>query len=393
MPSAARCLVTAAAVIATGTTIAVTPAAPLLPGIQVRPYQLMSDGTDILPSADLTSTNPLILLQFQQLLALNSLLMQEAAANAELLKEQNDSLSILTAEITSIGRIEGNQALGDVAGFNSAFSNVNERLVDANNLLIGDSEKQVDSLIGAENFSPSAIDDSLLTNGVGAGDVLVVPDGVGGVEGATGNTLAAYGDYLSYLNTQYGLSLADFTSQDFMNLVNADFAFNQALVADEMTFNHNLLTEELAAESAAFGGNESALNGAVDRLINIDNLYLATGESSVNDVIGANYSPADLTASVLTGVNGDTATVPTNVFDTGELGGLQGVFDQNVALASDLAGLTPADISTAFAPGTFDPTEFTAAIGNLYDVSAFSDLAPEFDVMSGELGTIFMSLF
>jgi hypothetical protein len=183
---------------------------------------------------------------------------------------------------------------------NSAFSSINE-VVDANNLLIADSEKQFDSLIGAENFSPAAIDSSLLNPGVGTGDVPFVTDGIGGVEGETGNTLTAYGDYITYLNTQFGLSLADFSSQDLMNLASADLAFNHAVVADELAFNQNLLTEELAAESAAFGGNDSALNGVVDRVINIDNLYLATGESSVNDVLGANYSPAELTASVLTG--------------------------------------------------------------------------------------------
>jgi hypothetical protein len=398
MPSAARCYLTAAAVIATGATIAVTSSgAPLLPGIQVRPYQLMSDGTDTLPVADeplITTTTDVL----QQIIALNSLLMQQAAANAELLKEQGDSLSIYTAEITSIERILasqvdlGNQTLGDVAPLNSAFSSINE-FVDANNLLIADSEKQFDSLIGAENFSPAAIDSSLLIPGVGTADVPFVTDGIGGVEGATGNTLAAYGDYITYLNTQFGLSLADFTSQDLTNLASDDLAFNQALVADELAFNHNMLTEELAAESAAFGGNGSALNGVVDRVINIDNLYLATGESSVNDALGANYSPAELTASVLTGDNGYTGTDPTTAFDTGELGGLQGIFDQNSALASDLAGLTPAEISSAFASGASDPTAFTAAIGDLYDLNVFTNLAPDFATMSGDFDTILLSLF
>jgi hypothetical protein len=128
-------------------------------------------------------------------------------------------------------------------------------------------------------------------------------------------------------------------------------------------------------------------------MINIDNLYLATGESSVNDVLGANYSPADLTASVLTGDTGYTGADPTTVFDTGELGGLQGIFDQNAALASDLAGLTPAEISSAFAPGVFDTAAFTTAIGDLYDVSAFSNLAPDFAAMSADYAAIFTSLF
>jgi hypothetical protein len=115
-----------------------------------------------------------------------------------------------------------------------------------------------------------------------------------------------------------------------------------------LAFNQNLVTEELAAESAAFGGNDSALNGAVDRMINIDNLYLATGESSFNGVLGANYSPAELTASVPTGDTGYTGT---------------------------------------------DPTTFTAAIGDLYDVTVFSNLARDFAIMSADFGTVLTSLF
>jgi hypothetical protein len=58
-----------------------------------------------------------------------------------------------------------------------------------------------------------------------------------------------------------------------------------------------------------------------------------------------------------------------------------------VALASDLAGLTPAEISSVFAPGAFDPTAFTAAIGDMYDLNVFTNLAPDFATMSGDFGT------
>jgi hypothetical protein len=395
MHLAARCYLTAGAAVAAGTMIAIIPTSSSLPGLQVRPFQLTSDGTDILTSADDTLTS-LINLQYQEMYLNTFLVMQEMTDNSDLLKEQlailqyrNEIYSDLLTGINSIIKSQANSIGAEAVGGSdpSTLTGSVDHLVDANNLLFGTSQTLFDSQIGADNFSPAAIDSSLLIPGVGAGDVPFVTDGVGGVEGATGNTLTAYGDYISYLNTQFGLSLADFSSQDLMNLASADLAFNQALVADELAFNHNLLTEELAAESAAFGGNDSALNGVVDRVINIDNLYLATGESSVNDVLGANYSPAELTASVLTGDTGYTGTDPTIAFDTGELGGLQGIFDQNAALASDLAGLTPAEISSAFAPGAFDTAAFITAIGDLYNLNVFSNLAPDFATMSGDFGT------
>jgi hypothetical protein len=103
-------------------------------------------------------------------------------------------------------------------------------------------------------------------------------------------------------------------------------------------------------------------------------------------LIGAEFSPAEITQSLLTGTT-------TDVFDTGDLGGLQGIFDQDLALSADLAGLTSGDITSAFAPGAFDATAFTAAIGDLFDVSAFSNLTPDFATLSTDLGTIFTSMF
>jgi hypothetical protein len=393
MNLAARCYMAAGAVVAAGTMITVISTPSSLPGVQVRPFQLMSDGTDILASADETLANligiigptfadPLLNLQAEEISSNAALVTQELTGNADLLTSESGLESSLVA------LLGGGADPGTLTGFV-------DHLVDANNLLVGTSQTLFDSLIGADNFSPATIDSSLgITS---AGDVPFVTDGIGGVEGATGNTLAAYGDYISYLNTQFGLGLADFSSQDFMAavtaLANADAAFNTALVADETTFNTNLVTEELNAETAAFG-NDSALNGVVDRMINIDNLYLATGETSFNSVVGAtNYDPAELTQGLLTGADGSVVSDPTNVFDTGDLGGLQGIFDQNAALASDLAGLTPAEISSAFAPGVFDPTAFTAAIGDLYDVGVFSNLAPDFATMSTDFGTVVMSMF
>ena len=99
------------------------------------------------------------------------------------------------------------------------------------------------------------------------------------------------------------------------------------LVGAESAFNTNLLANEIGWETATFGGH-SAFNGALNRAFNIGNLVLSTGEQTVNSFLGGIQAPA----LFLTGSGAQ-------VFNGGNIGGIEGIFDQSLALGADLAGL------------------------------------------------------
>jgi hypothetical protein len=393
MQLAAPSYVAAAAALAAGGMIAVTPA-KTEPDFHPGAVQLAATGSDI------ALADPLQTLQLDELSSNAALVMQELGLNGDLVAAEESLASSIASAFPSATAIGG-----------SGLSGAVDRLFDANNLLVvGTSENLYDSLFGGDNFDPVAINSSLIisagnaTTGPGlyaspdAGAPVVgapfLSGQIGGVEGATGNSLAAYNEFIAFLNTQYGLTLADFAATNVPVLGEAMIAFNNDLIADELAFNVNLLDEEVAAEVAAFGSN-NALNGIIDRLINVDNLELATAENTLNSLIGATdptISPADLTQSLLTGVGSSPTDIP-NVFDTGDLGGLEGIFDQNAALLADLAGLSSTQISDAFAPGVFDATAFTTAISDLFDVSAFNNLGADVTPIVTDLSAIFTSLF
>lgn len=412
MQLAARLYAIAAAALIAGTLLAVTPTTSSVPSVQVRPAQLTSaDDLLALPSDTLTSADSLLNLQADQLSSDATLIANELASNAGVVAGEESFESDVASAFPGLFDVGGLTPVGPVADIvgpiavGGGLGQVFDRLFDVNNLSLSTSENLFNSLIGADNFDPAAINASLLIDGgVTAVPPPIAVDGVaeplaviaigapfvsgqiGGLEGITGNSLAVDYATINFLNTELGISLPNFVFQDVVTLGDDLITFNNALVADELAFNTQLLNEELAAEAAAFGGNEDALNGSVDRMFNIDNLFLSTEENSFNSLIGAEFSPAEITQSLLTGTT-------TDVFDTGDLGGLQGIFDQDLALSADLAGLTSGDITSAFAPGAFDATAFTAAIGDLFDVSAFSNLTPDFATLSTDLGTIFTSMF
>jgi hypothetical protein len=412
MQLAARSYAIAAAALLAGTLLAVTPTTSSVPSVQVRPVQLTSaDDLLALPSDTLTSADSLLNLQADELSSDATLIANELASNAGVVAGEESFESDVASAFPGLFDVGGLTPVGPVADIvgpiavGGGLGEVFDRLFDVNNLSLSTSENLFNSLIGADNFDPATINASLLIDGgVTAVPPPIAVDGVaeplggiaigapfvsgqiGGLEGITGNSLAVDYATINFLNTELGISLPNFVFQDVVTLGDDLITFNNALVADELAFNTQLLNEELAAEAAAFGGNEDALNGSVDRMFNIDNLFLSTEENSFNSLIGAEFSPAEITQSLLTGTT-------TDVFDTGDLGGLQGIFDQDLALSAGLAGLTSGDITSAFAPGAFDATAFTAAIGDLFDVSAFSNLTPDFATLSTDLGTIFTSMF
>ncbi len=411
MQGAARSYVTAAAALAAGSMIAVTPTVSSWLGNQSRDVKLTS-ADDVLATTDDFLSNligpvgpvfadPLLNLQAGELSANAALVGEEITANNGLVAGEESLLQSLASAFPDQTGTTTDAAAAVISGGFADPILAFERLLDANNLVLGTNENLFNSLIGADNFNPETINASLLlggafnTTGVNAAEPALTGGGVateapflsgqiGGVEGVVGNDLAA----ISNLGAQLGYTLPDAVGMGAIPMLgNALIAFNTDLINDELAFNTNLLSSEVAAETAAFGSN-NALNGVVDRVINIDNLPLSTAENAMNSAIGADYDstltlssgvtlPEDVTQSLLTGA-------PTTVFDSGALGGVEGLFDQNAALLTDIAGLNSAEITSAFAPGVFDAALFSTAISDLIDPTVFSNLAPD---IAGEVTT------
>lgn len=112
-------------------------------------------------------------------------------------------------------------------------------------------------------------------------------------------------------------------------LEQAQIAFGSNLAANELAFNHALLTNEIGLERSIFGTN-SALNGVINRSFNVGNLLVGTGEQGFNALVGVQVP--GLTSSLLTGS-------AAQVFNSGAIGGPLGVFDQSLVVGADFAGL------------------------------------------------------
>jgi hypothetical protein len=337
MQLAARSYVTAAAALAAGSMIAANPAASSTE-FQTRAVELVTAESDLAP--DLVFADPLLQLQAEEVSFNAALVSQEEAANATV------------------------SAGGD---FNTLFA--------------GTAENLFNSVLGADNFDPG-----------------VATDGFGGLRGVMDLSLFAVTDAVRSADDETKVltgveGTLPFPSDAELALLQSDeLTACQALFQGELAFNSNLLHSEVGAELAAFGSN-NALNGLVDRLINADNLILSTGENALNSLFGVEtVNPSAITASLLTGVGG-SATDPTNVFDTGYLGGLEGFFDQNLAGFTDIAGLTPTQISDAFAPGVFDPAGFTTAIDSAIETTAFSPFLADLTPVFTDFTTILSSFF
>ena len=111
-------------------------------------------------------------------------------------------------------------------------------------------------------------------------------------------------------------------------LASGQIGFLGNVVTAEANFDVNLLNSELTLEANTFGPN--AFNGALDRMFNVYNLSVLTGEQTVNSLVGGTQVPALNAGLFLTG--GGTGVFNTN----GGIGGLEGVLDQFLAANVDL---------------------------------------------------------
>ena len=101
--------------------------------------------------------------------------------------------------------------------------------------------------------------------------------------------------------------------------------FLDNLITGETGFNTNLLNSELTWEASVFG--PFAFNGGLNRLFDVGNLVVATGEQTVNSFLGGVQAPAIFLAG-----SGQA------VFNGGNIGGLEGILDQALAAGADLSG-------------------------------------------------------
>jgi len=117
--------------------------------------------------------------------------------------------------------------------------------------------------------------------------------------------------------------------------------FNTFLVDGLLDVNHGLVHDvQIPLEQLIFGGDASALNGVINRLYNVGNMGLGAVQNSLLGVLGPEFfsgvndgGPTEgITNSLLVGLN------PANVFNSGAIGGLEGMFVQGLQAFANLTG-------------------------------------------------------
>lgn len=287
MRLAARRYITATAVLATASVIAVPSVitAPL-PDIQI-------------PAVQLTSLSDI---QNSQIDSLQALITQELASDH----------SLVAGEIHL-----GQMLFGDESALLNALSGAQNSL----------------NSLPDVNFDAADIHSSLLTG--------LDPSALNLFD--SGNTSSLVGLYDQSL-----LGSADVTGlpgiEALQALDSAVQAFDKHLVDAEVTFNQQLVAAEAAAEQQVFGGD----NGVVDHLYSVDNVLLYTNENFINSLLGANFDAADIHSSLLTGFDvagvssadwaalaGLTPADYVTLFDAGNIGS----FFTDVLAAQDWSSL------------------------------------------------------
>ncbi|WP_343599121.1 PE family protein [Mycobacterium sp.] len=156
-------------------------------------------------------------------------------------------------------------------------------------------------------------------------------------------------------------------------------SLNSDLVGGEFSFNTGLVDTEVGLEKAIFG-TDSALNGALNRSYNVVNMFPDTAENSANGVLGANADgTVDITRSLLVGVNPVGSLLP-NIFNSGDIGGLEGVVDQALAGFGDITGVPPLSLLEQLQTvelsvnGTLVDTELSINTGLVHDEVALEEV-------------------
>jgi hypothetical protein len=388
MQMAARFSMAAVTALAAGSVIAVTPATgslaslPTVAAPDIRLVDLTSEletlFDDLISSFSIGPgllTDPLGSVQAEELLFNSALTTAVEATNSALVGGELSSEETF-APLFSF--------LADSSVSDSLLHGTLDDLFNAANLVTSSQNIAYDLIFGTNGDATTSINteivSSLLTTAGPEG--LTFDNGdIGGIEGILTNGVLALYDAETFLDNEFGSAGPSIAPLDA--LLTAETTFGTALGTAETTFNTQLASSEGAAVLAALGGQTNALTELVDRVVNADNELLGTGENLINFVFGAEtINPATLTADLL--IPSDTG-----VFDSGSVGGLEGVADQLLAGISDASGLTAAD----FATGAFNTDAFTAALSGAFDIGAFDPVGTDLATVATDLTTILTSLF
>lgn len=127
--------------------------------------------------------------------------------------------------------------------------------------------------------------------------------------------------------------------------------FNGFVLGGLVDLNSGLVSGQVGLEEFIFG-SDSALNGVVNRLFNVFNMGLGGGQNFLNGLIGirpesvTDADPANLTWNLLAGRNYPFLDADPNVFNSGEIGGLEGMFVQGLQAFGNVTGI-PGDAVAA----------------------------------------------
>ncbi|MBS9535416.1 hypothetical protein KIH27_17670 [Mycobacterium sp. M1] len=370
MELAARPYAVATAALVAGGLMAAAPVVATLPGVQLRDVAL----TTGFSLGDIAS---------QQLSQNSDLITGFLTSNGKLVADQAGQVDKLAEMLVG----------SDATGFQThAAQQAVFQFFDANNALTNINQAALLGLLGARGTvdTDGAFTSTDLPNLNGS---LIVDDNhtasfnFAGLEAAIGHYLGAAAFFQaaqSGINPEHGDS-----GDAFNQLVASVTTFNQALVAAEQNFNTDLLSDQVALEQAIFG-NDSALNGIVNRGFNSFNMLFDAQQQSLNGFLGVTgYDPQELTSSLLQGSSEQT-------FNDGSIGGLQGMFDQNLAMLADIAGLKGDDFTDLFK--SFDADAFSEASKSLFETLAggpFGDVFGAdgaFATLMTDLGNMFTTL-
>jgi hypothetical protein len=277
--------------------------------------------------------------------------------------ETGFNTALLTNELGFNAALTAQEAALETALFGStgAVGGVIDSTFNFWNMLLGSGEAAFNSLLGAP-FPATFLGSNLLVGPVGAsigggaiGGLLgAIPDKFLfdlNVVGAVASAFTGNGSLQAALNAAItgaglqaslngalngslfaglpvtGAALIGAPVAGLQTIATGEINVLSNLVTAETGFNTNLVGNELAWEASVFGPN--AFDGALDRLFNVGNLVVLTGEQTVNGFLGGAQVPA--VSTVLTGGGA-------GVFNGGNIGGLEGIFDQSLVAGADLAG-------------------------------------------------------
>lgn len=249
--------------------------------------------------------------------------------------------------------VDGEMALQQaVFGTDAALNGVVNNGFGMVNSLVGTGEQFINTVLGAP--VPDSFYSSLAVGGSLEGEAQL-----GGIAGAIthelmldANLIGLTGGALTPVLATLGVDPTPM--QAFLaapaglvaQLEHGLTGFNATLIGAELDFNSRLVAGEMGLERAVFGTN-GAVNGVIDRVFNMGNLALGTGEQFVNTVLGA-PAPADFYAQLMIGGDGQ-------VFSDGHVGGVLGAVQQKLMLDTQLVGLVlggdPVDIATGVETG------------------------------------------